>query len=76
MEKKVMKDFPRFMNLDLASIIGSFLKLQYVPRDVLNELNQQQTLSTFNKYACLIVLENLVHVGYDESNELYDKLFA
>lgn len=38
-EKKVMQDFPRFMNLDLANCIGSFLKLNYVPRDILTELN-------------------------------------
>ena len=76
MEKKVLYDFPKFMHLDLASIIASFLKLHYIPRNILNELNQQQALSTFNKYACLIILENLVQVGYDESNELYDKLFT
>jgi hypothetical protein len=75
-EKKVMQDFPRFMNLDLANCIGSFLKLNYVPRDILTELNQQQTLSTFNKYSCLIVLENLVHLKYDEQLDLYDKLFS
>jgi hypothetical protein len=40
MERKVIEDFPRFMNLDLASIIGSFLKLHYVPRIILAELNQ------------------------------------
>lgn len=39
MEKKVMQDFPRYMNLDLANIIGSFLKLNYVPREILTELN-------------------------------------
>ena len=75
-EKKIMQDFPRFMNLDLANCIGSFLKLNYIPRDILTELNQQQTLSTFNKYSCLIVLENLVHLKYDEQLDLYDKLFA
>lgn len=74
MEKKVMHNFPAFMNLDLANIVGSFLKLFYVPRDILNEINQQQTL-TFNKYSCLVILENLVSVGYDENTELYDKLF-
>lgn len=76
MEQKVMQDFPRFMNLDLASIIGSFLKLHYIPRQILNEINQLQALSTFNKYSCLIILENLVNEGYDENVELYDKLFA
>lgn len=75
-EKKVMQDFPRFMNLDLANCIGSFLKLNYIPRDILTELNQQQTLSTFNKYSCLIVLENLVHLKYDEQLDLYDKLIT
>jgi len=64
------------MNFDLANCIGSFLKLNYIPRDILTELNQQQTLSTFNKYSCLIVLENLVHLKYDEQLDLYDKLFA
>ena len=39
MERKVMQDFPRFMKLDLANVIGAFLKLSYVPRDILNELN-------------------------------------
>ncbi len=39
MEKKIMQDFPRFMKLDLANVIGAFLKLSYVPRDILNELN-------------------------------------
>lgn len=75
-EKKVLDDLPRFMNLDIASIIGSFLKLHYVPRMILHEINQQQSLSTFNKYSCMIILENLVSEGYDESSELYDKFFA
>jgi hypothetical protein len=39
-ELKVMEEFPRYMSLDLASIIGSFLKLHYIPRVVLIELNQ------------------------------------
>jgi hypothetical protein len=30
---------------------------------------------TFNKYSCLLILESLVHVKYDESIELYDKFF-
>ena len=33
-------------------------------------------MSTFNKYSCLIVLENLVHLKYDEQFDLYDKLFS
>lgn len=75
MERKVMQNFPKYMNLDIASIIGSFLKLSHVPREILNEINQMQTLSTFNKYSILIILENLVHLNYDESVELYEKLF-
>ncbi len=75
-ERKVMDDFPRFVSLDMASIIGSFLKLHYVPRSILNEINQQQALSTFNKYACLVILESLVSEGYDENVDLYEKLFA
>jgi len=75
MEKKVIDNLPRYMNLDLATIIGSFLKLHYIPRSILHELNQLQALSTFNKYACLIILENLVQENYDESVEFYDKLF-
>ena len=63
------------MNLDLANLIGAFLKLSYIPRDILTELNQQQTLSTFNKHSCLIILENLVNMKYDEQFDLYDKLF-
>jgi hypothetical protein len=39
-EKKVMSDFPKFMSLDLASIVSSFLMLHYIPRTILNELNQ------------------------------------
>ena len=30
---------------------------------------------TFNKYSCLLILESLVHLKYDETPELYDKLF-
>lgn len=74
-EKKVMADFPKFMSMDLASIISSFLRLNYVPRQILNELNQISNLSTFNKYACLTLLESMVQVGYNESQELYEKLF-
>jgi hypothetical protein len=73
-EKKTILDFPRFHNLDLANIISSFLKLSYVPREILAEINQMQSLS-FNKYSCLLILESLVHLKYDESLELYDKLF-
>lgn len=63
------------MSLDIAGVIGSFLKLHYVPRMILLELNQQQSF-TFNKYSCMIILENLVQEGYDEISQLYDKLFA
>lgn len=73
-EKKVLKEFPSYKNIDLANIISSFLKLSYVPRDVLAEINQMQVL-TFNKYSCLLILESLVHLKYDETPELYDKLF-
>jgi hypothetical protein len=38
-ERKVMQDLPRYLNIDLANIISSFLKLLYVPRDILAELN-------------------------------------
>jgi hypothetical protein len=41
MEKKVLDEFPRYMSLDLASIVASFLKLDYIPRSIINELNQQ-----------------------------------
>lgn len=75
MERKVIEDFPRFMSLDLASIISSFLKLHFIPHAILNELNQQQAL-TFNKYACLVILESLVGESYNDTPELYDKLFA
>ena len=61
-ERKVMDDFPRFVSLDMASIIGSFLKLHYVPRSILNEINQQQALSTFNKYACLHAKTNIIQL--------------
>jgi hypothetical protein len=74
-EKKVMSDYPKFVSLDLATIISSLLKLHYVPRQILNELNQLQNLSTFNKYACLTTLESMVQEGYDENVELYEKLF-
>jgi len=74
-EKKVMSEYPRFVSMDLASIISSLLKLHYVPRQILNELNQLQNLSTFNKYACLTLLESMVQEGYDENAELYAKLF-
>lgn len=76
MELKVMEDLPKYLSLDLANIIGSFLKLKYIPRSIITELNQMQSLSIFNKYSCLIILENLVNQGYDESYELYEKLFA
>ena len=69
-----MQDFPRYQNLDLANIISSFLKLNYVPREILAEINQMQNLS-FNKYSCLLILESLVYRKYDETLELYDKLF-
>lgn len=69
-----MQDFPRYQNLDLANIISSFLKLNYVPREILAEINQMQNLS-FNKYSCLLILESLVFRKYDETFELYDKLF-
>lgn len=70
-----MKDFPRFGGSELAYIISSFMTLQHVPRDILNEINKQQTFSVFNKYSCFVFLESLVDGGYDEINELYDKLF-
>jgi effector-binding domain-containing protein len=73
-ERKAMQDFPRYQNLDLANIISSFLKLNYVPREILAEINQMQSLS-FNKYSCLLILESLVYRKYDETFELYDKLF-
>lgn len=73
-ERKTINDFPRFQNLDLANIISSFLKLSYIPREILAEINQMQNLS-FNKYSCLLILESLVHLKYDETLELYDKLF-
>jgi hypothetical protein len=41
MEKIIVADLPRLMSLDLAGVIGSFLKLHFVPRVVLLELNQQ-----------------------------------
>lgn len=76
MEKKVLDEFPKYMSLDLASIIASFFRLSYVPRILLHELNRMSALSTMNKYSCLVVLESFVQARYDESNELYDKLFA
>jgi hypothetical protein len=38
-ERKTINDFPRFQNLDLANIISSFLKLSYIPREILAEIN-------------------------------------
>jgi hypothetical protein len=38
-ERKAVQDFPRFVNLDLANIISSFLKLSYIPREILAEIN-------------------------------------
>ena len=73
-ERKTINDFPRFQNLDLANIISSFLKLSYIPREILAEINQMQNLS-FNKYSCLLILESFVHLKYNETLELYDKLF-
>ncbi len=73
-ERKAMQDFPRYQNLDLANIISSFLKLNYVPREILAEINQMQNLS-FNKYSRRLILESLVYRKYDETIELYDKLF-
>jgi effector-binding domain-containing protein len=73
-ERKALQYFPSYKNLDLANIISSFLKLSYIPREILAEINQMQNLS-FNKYSCLLILESLVHVKYDETIELYDKLF-
>jgi hypothetical protein len=40
MEKKIIDDLPRLMSLDLSSVIGSFLKLHYIPRMILLEINQ------------------------------------
>jgi hypothetical protein len=34
--------------------------MKYVPRDILNEINQMNRLTTFNKYSCLLILEHLV----------------
>ena len=73
-ERKTINDFPRFQNLDLANIISSFLKLSFIPREILAEINQMQNLS-FNKYSCLLILESFVHLKYNETLELYDKLF-
>lgn len=74
MERKAMQHFPNYYNIDLANIISSFMKLNYVPREILAEINSMANLS-FNKYSCLLILESLVHLKYDETPELYDKLF-
>ena len=75
-EKKVVLEFPKYMNTDLASVITSFVKLGYVPHGLLEELNKLKTLSTFNKYACLAILESLLATGSSSPTvkQVYEKL--
>ena len=72
-EKQIQMDFMKYFNVDLAQCIVSFLRMKYVPLDILKEVNQMQRLSTFNKTACMAMLDNLLKVGYHEK-EIYDKL--
>lgn len=69
-----MDNYAKFLTLDIASIISSFLTMRHIPREIIDELNKMPILSTFNKYACLMLLKNLVNVKYDENYEIYDKI--
>lgn len=74
MEEKVMEQYPKFISLDLATILSSFLRLSFIPREIIDEVNKMSQFSTFNKYSCLTILESLVAQKYNEKPELYDKL--
>jgi hypothetical protein len=39
-EEKVMQEYPKYISLDLATIVSSFLKLNYVPHQIIDELNK------------------------------------
>jgi hypothetical protein len=75
MERKVLDDYAKFMNLDFASIIQSFTMLGYRPSILMVEMDQLQAL-TFNKYSSINLLESLLKIRYDELTSIYDKLFA
>ncbi|CDW75767.1 UNKNOWN [Stylonychia lemnae] len=75
-EEKVMQEYPKYISLDLSSIVSAFLKLNYVPHQIIDELNKLQQLSTMNKYACLQLLEGLVDSKYNQKPEFYDKLLT
>jgi hypothetical protein len=59
MEKIVADNYAKFISLDIATIISSFCKLGYIPRSVLEELNQMPIFSIFNKHSALLVFEGL-----------------
>lgn len=70
----IMDNYNKFIMLDIATVISSFLKLDYVPREIIDELNKMAIFSTFNKYSSLLVLESLVDAKYNENYEFYEKL--
>lgn len=63
------------MGLDLANMVHSFSSLKYIPHLILGELNQMQRMTPFNKYDCLVLLESLLAIKYDQVPELYEKIF-
>lgn len=73
-EQKIIENFNRISTTDMASIISGFLSQNYVPRSLLQELNQLNNLNTFNKASSLLILENLARINYTEKPEIYEKL--
>ena len=55
----------------MQTFLNSLDKIVYWSR-----IQNNYLVYTYNKYSCLIVLENLVHLKYDEQFDLYDKLFS
>eukprot|EP00347_Sterkiella_histriomuscorum_P017948 403347370 len=75
LEKRVLDNYARFISMDMASIIHSFLNMNHVPNSLLNELNLMSSLTTFNKFSSILILEGLLKVKYTERQDLYEKLF-
>lgn len=73
-EQIVIDNYPKFVALDIATVISSFLKLHYIPRDIIDEVNKMAIFSTLNKHAILMILESLTERKYDENYEFYEKL--
>lgn len=75
-ESVIMENYTRFLSLDIATVISSFLKLNYIPSDIINELNKQTIFSTLNKHSIILMLESLTQAKYNENFEFYEKLIS